>query len=93
MPSTSGTYACPPMMPSVPTSSDTRVTSRASVDRRDTIWFTVVFSSSISPCTSTCTIFDRSPRATAFVTSAIERTWFVKFMAIRLTLSVKTLER
>ena len=74
MPSTSGTCACPPIIPSVPTSNDTRVTSRAKVDKRDTIWLTVVFNSSISPWTSTWTILLRSPLATALVTSEIDRT-------------------
>lgn len=70
------------MIPSVPTSKDTRVTSLAKVESRATIWFTVVFKSSISPCTSTLTVRLKSPFATAFVTSEIDRTWSVKFTAI-----------
>ena len=35
----------------------------------------VFFSSSSSPFTSTVIFFDRSPRATAVVTSAMLRTW------------------
>ena len=50
---------------------------------------TVSFKSSISPRTSTVIRLVKSPPATAFVTSAMDRTWFVKFMAIRFTLSVK----
>ena len=69
-------------MPSVPTSSDTRVTSFASVDSCATIWFTVIFRSSISPCTSTFTVRERSPSATALVTSEMERTWSVRLLAI-----------
>ena len=58
------------------------MTSLAKVDNRATIWLTVVFKSSISPCTSTLTVRLKSPFATAFVTSEIERTWSVKFVAI-----------
>ena len=70
------------MIPSVPTSNETRVTSLANVDSRATIWLTVVFKSSISPCTSTLTGRLKSPLATAFVTSEIDRTWSVRFTAI-----------
>ena len=70
------------MIPSVPTSNDTRVTSLAKVERRATIWLTVVLRSSISPWTSTSTVLLKSPFATAFVTSEMDRTWFVKFDAI-----------
>ena len=48
------------------------------------------FKSSISPRTSTSIFFFKSPFATALVTSAIDRTWFVRFIAIRFTLSDKT---
>ncbi len=44
----------------------------------------------ISPRTSTVIFFDRSPLATAMVTSAILRTWAVRFDAIELTLSVRS---
>ncbi len=44
----------------------------------------------ISPRTSTVIFFDKSPFATAIVTSAMLRTWAVKFDAIELTLSVKS---
>ena len=62
------------MIPSVPTSNETRVTSLANVDSLATIWLTVVFKPSISPCTSTWTILLKSPRATALVTSEMDLT-------------------
>ncbi len=54
--------------------------------------FMVSFSCKISPRTSTVIFLDRSPLATAIVTSAMLRTWFVKFEAIELTLSVKSFQ-
>ena len=50
----------------------------------------VAFSSRISPFTSTVMRFDKSPRATAVVTSAMLRTCVVRLPASRLTLSVKS---
>ena len=50
----------------------------------------VFFSSRISPFTSTVILRDRSPRATAVVTSAMLRTWPVRFDAMKLTLSVRS---
>src|SRR5438045_824293 len=50
----------------------------------------VFFSSRISPFTSTVIFFDKSPVATAVVTSAMLRTWPVRFPAIELTLSVRS---
>ena len=50
----------------------------------------VFLSSRISPLTSTVIFFDKSPRATAVVTSAMLRTWPVKLVAIRFTLSVRS---
>ena len=50
----------------------------------------VSFSSRISPFTSTVIFLERSPRATAVVTSAMLRTWPVRFAAIRFTLSVRS---
>ena len=50
----------------------------------------VFFSSRISPFTSTVIFLDRSPRATAVVTSAMLRTWPVRLAAIRFTLSVRS---
>src|ERR1041384_2642979 len=47
--------------------------------------FTVFFSSNISPFTSTVIFFDKSPFATAVVTSAMFRTWPVRLDAIWFT--------
>ena len=52
----------------------------------------VFFSSRISPRTSTVILRERSPRATAVVTSAILRTWSVRFDAMKLTLSVRSFQ-
>ena len=47
----------------------------------------VFFSSRISPRTSTVILRDRSPLATAVVTSAMLRTWAVRLPAMELTLN------
>ena len=52
----------------------------------------VSFSSRISPRTSTVIFFDKSPPATAVVTSAMLRTCAVRFDAIELTLSVRSFQ-
>ena len=52
----------------------------------------VFFSSRISPFTSTVIFCERSPLATAVVTSAMLRTWPVRFEAIELTLSVRSFQ-
>ena len=52
----------------------------------------VFFSSRISPFTSTVIFLDRSPLATAVATSAMLRTWPVRFEAIELTLSVRSFQ-
>ena len=52
----------------------------------------VFFSSRISPLTSTVILRERSPRATAVVTSAMLRTCPVRLLAIELTLSVKSFQ-
>ena len=75
VPATPGTCAWPPSLPSVPTSRATRVTSEANALSWSTIVLMVFFSSRISPFTSTVILRDRSPRATAVVTSAMLRTW------------------
>ena len=90
VPATPGTCAWPPNLPSVPTSRATRVTSDAKPLSWSTITLMVFLSSRISPFTSTVIFFDRSPRATAVVTSAMLRTWPVRFSAIRFTLSVRS---
>ena len=76
----------------MPTSRATRVTSEAKALSWSTIVLIVFFSSRISPFTSTVILRDRSPRATAVVTSAILRTCVVKFAAKRLTLSVRSFQ-
>src|SRR5467141_2505585 len=52
----------------------------------------VFFSARISPFTSTVILRERSPCATAVVTSAMLRTWPVRFDAIRFTLSVRSFQ-
>ena len=92
VPATPGTLAWPPSLPSVPTSRATRVTSEAKEFSWSTITLMVFFSSRISPLTSTVIFLDRSPLATAVVTSAILRTWPVRLPAIELTESVKSFQ-
>ena len=74
VPATPGTCAWPPSLPSVPTSRATRVTSPANAFSWSTIVLIVFFNSRISPFTSTVILRDKSPRATAVVTSAMLRT-------------------
>ncbi len=50
----------------------------------------VSLSSAISPCASTVISFERSPLATAVVTSAMFRTCVVRLSAIEFTLSVRS---
>jgi hypothetical protein len=52
----------------------------------------VFLSSRISPRTSTVILRERSPLATAVVTSAILRTCAVKLLAIKFALSVKSFQ-
>ena len=52
----------------------------------------VFLSSRISPFTSTVIFLDRSPDATAVVTSAMFRTWPVRLVAIAFTLSVRSFQ-
>ena len=92
VPATPGTCAWPPSLPSVPTSRATRVTSPAKPFSWSTIVLMVSFSCRISPETLTVIFFDKSPRATAVVTSAMLRTWVVRFAARRLTLSVRSFQ-
>ncbi len=61
-----------------------RVVSR----RLATMRLTLSFSSATSPCASTEMERDMSPWATALATSAIARTWVVRFRASSLTLVV-----
>ena len=52
----------------------------------------VFFSSRISPLTSTVIFLDRSPVATAVVTSAMLRTCAVRLLAMKFTLSVRSFQ-
>src|SRR5437763_1029600 len=92
VPATPGTCAWPPSSPSVPTSRATRVTSEANAFNWSTMVLMVFFSSRISPLTSTVILRERSPRAIAVATSAMLRTWPVRFDAIELTLSVRSFQ-
>ena len=92
VPETPSTSAWPPSLPSVPTSRAIRVTSSAKEESWSTIVFTVFFSSSISPATSTVTLRDRSPLATAVVTRAMSRTWLVSRLAMVLTESTRSFQ-
>jgi len=76
----------------VPTSRATRVTSLAKAFSWSTIVLMVTFSSRISPFTSTVIFLDRSPLATAVVTSAMLRTWLVRLAAMKFTLSVRSFQ-
>jgi hypothetical protein len=84
-PPTPLTWACPPSFPSVPTSFATRDTSDAKAFSWSTMVLMVLFSSRISPFTSTVIFFERSPLATAVVTSAMFLTWPVRLAAIEFT--------
>ena len=90
VPATPCTSAWPPRRPSVPTSRATRVTSAANDESWSTIVLMVFFNSRISPFTSTVILRERSPRATAVVTSAMFRTWPVRLPAMEFTESVRS---
>src|SRR6184192_2657866 len=92
VPATPFTLAWPPSLPSVPTSRATRVTSDPNPFSWSTIVLMVCFNCSNSPLTRTVIFRERSPRATAVVTSAMLRTWLVRFDAIEFTLSVKSFQ-
>ena len=92
VPDTPSTRAWPPRLPSVPTSRATRVTSDANERSWSTIVLIVFLSVRNSPCTSTVIFLDRSPLATAVVTSAMLRTWPVRLPAIELTESVRSFQ-
>ena len=90
VPDSPSTSACPPSRPLLPTSRATRVTSAANEDSWSTMVLMVVLSSRISPRASTSIFFDRSPWATAVVTSAMLRTWLVRLPAMKFTESVRS---
>ena len=74
----------------MPTSRATRLTSPAKPFNWSTIVLIVFLSSRISPRTATVIFLERSPLATAVVTSAMLRTWAVRFVAMALTESVRS---
>ena len=76
----------------MPTSRATRVTSSANADSVSTIVLMTSARAATSPLASTVIFCDRSPRATAVATWAMERTWPVRFDAITLTLSVRSFQ-
>ncbi len=92
VPATPGTWAWPPSLPSVPTSRATRVTSPAKPFSWSTIVLMVSFSCRISPLTFTVIFFDKSPRATAVVTSAMLRTWSVRLPHMAFTELVRSFQ-
>ena len=92
VPATPGTLACPPSRPSVPTSRATRVTSAANERSCSTMVFSVSLSCRISPRTSTVIFLERSPLAMAVATSAMLRTWPVRLLAMKFTLSVRSFQ-
>ena len=89
-PASPRTSACPPSLPSEPTSRATRVTSDPNERSWSTIVLIVSFSSRISPLTSTVIFLDKSPIATAVVTPAMLRTCAVRLDAIEFTESVRS---
>jgi hypothetical protein len=88
VPATSGTTACPPSRPSVPTSRATRVTSSANSRSVSVSELIVSASSATSPRADTVILRERSPSAMAVAAEEIERTWLVRLLAIVLTESV-----
>src|SRR5215212_9561294 len=92
VPATPFTEAWPPSFPSVPTSRATRVTSSAKALSWSTMVLIVFLSSSTSPRACTVIFRDRSPLATAVVTSAMLRTWSVRLLAIAFTESVRSFQ-
>src|SRR4026209_245725 len=92
VPATPCTSACPPSFPSVPTSLATRVTSAAKDRSWSTIVLMVFLSSRISPFPPTALFCDRSPTATAVVTSAMLRTCEVRLPAMKFTDSVRSFQ-
>src|SRR6266536_3141775 len=92
VPETPRTWAWPPRRPSVPTSPAILVTSSANADSWSTIVLMVSLSWRISPWASTVIFLLRSPLATAVVTWAMLRTWLVRLLAMKLTLSVRSFQ-
>src|SRR6266702_4658907 len=90
VPATPGTSACPPSLPSVPTCRATVVTCTANTRSVSIIELIVSASSATSPFASIVNFCARSPVATAVTTLAIPRTCVVRFVAMKLTLSVRS---
>ena len=86
------TSACPPSLPSEPTSRATRVTSEPNERSWSTIVLIVSFNSRISAFTSTVIFLDKSPMATDVVTAAMLRTCAVRLDAIEFTESVRSFQ-
>ncbi|CAM5654015.1 hypothetical protein SALBM135S_08802 [Streptomyces alboniger] len=76
----------------MPTSRATRFTCSAKFESWSTIVLTVVTSSRISPLASTVIFLERSPMATAVVTSAMFRTWRVRLFAMPFTDCVRSFQ-
>ena len=92
VPAAPGTFACPPSCPSTPTSRATVVTWSANVASVSIISLIVSANSAISPLASTVSLRFRSPLATAVTTFAIPRTWPVRLLAMKFTLSVRSFQ-
>ncbi len=93
MPATFLTAACPPSLPSVPTSRATRVTSDANEPSCWTILFTVLAVLRNSPSSgraskSSAIVFDKSPLATAPMTRAISLVGCTRSLIMALTESM-----
>ena len=89
-PAAPGTRAWPPSRPSTPTSRAMLVTWSPKVDSVSIMPLIVSASAAISPLASNVSLRLRLPCATAVTTSAMPRTWLVRLVAIRLTLSVRS---
>ncbi|MNC84929.1 hypothetical protein D3C83_04980 [compost metagenome] len=92
VPEAPGTLACPPSLPSTPTSRATVVTWSAKVARVSVMALIVSASAAISPLASTVSFCFKSPSATAVTTFAMPRTWPVRFPAMKFTLSVRSFQ-
>ena len=92
VPAAPGTFACPPSLPSTPTSRATVVTWSANVASVSIMLLIVLVSAAISPFASTVSFCCRSPFATAVTTRAMPRTWLVRLPAMKFTLSVRSFQ-
>ena len=93
VPATPGTSAWPPSLPSVPTSRATRVDFRGEgVELIHHRVDGVLSARESRRCTSTVIFFERSPLATAVVTSAMLRTWAVRFDGHRVDVVVRSFQ-